>query len=110
MVKNSTQVINTYQRTLFTQILKDKFYSVLFLENLKGKGLPVEGWMTNLQSSLHGGAISTIIDTATTLNILMNDQSKSMTTSIELNTSFIKGKLLVIWCNRFQGLKKVMIC
>ena len=32
--------------------------------------LNVEKWMTNLSGTLHGGAISTIIDTTTTVNIL----------------------------------------
>ena len=47
--------------------------------------------MLNLSSSLHGGAISTIIDTTTTVNILMNDRDKRRSTSAELNMSFQKG-------------------
>jgi hypothetical protein len=55
--------------------------------------LKIEKWMTNLSETLHGGAISTIIDASTTVNILMNDNKKRSNTSIGKFSSFCKKKL-----------------
>lgn len=53
--------------------------------------MTVEPFMGNLNGTLHGGAISTIIDVGTTIAVMSLDKKNRGNVSADLNMSFMSG-------------------
>ena len=51
--------------------------------------MKVESFMGNLNGTLHGGAISTIIDVSTTIAVMSLDKKNRATVSADLSISFM---------------------
>ena len=53
--------------------------------------MTVEPFMGNLNGTLHGGAIATVIDVATTIAVMSLDKKNRANVSSELNMSFLSS-------------------